>query len=63
MPMGDVVPFRRKPSAEVVRGKTLCREGFHKWEVWKDKQFDVKAGKLVTVYRCTRCKATKIQSH
>jgi len=61
--MGDVIPFRKKATGDTVRDKTLCREGFHKWEVWKDKQFDVKAGKLVTVYRCARCAATRVQSH
>jgi hypothetical protein len=60
--MGDVLPFRKKTTAEKSRGKTLCREGFHKWEVWKDKQFDVKRGKLVTVYRCARCGESKVES-
>lgn len=62
--MGDVIPFRpRAKDPDTARGRTLCREGFHKWVVWKDKQFDVKAGKLVTVYRCARCNATRVQSH
>lgn len=62
--MGDVIPFRpRARDADAARGRTLCREGFHKWVVWKDKQFDVKAGKLITVYRCSRCNATRVQSH
>ncbi|WP_337998588.1 hypothetical protein [Hahella chejuensis] len=42
------------------KGKTLCRNGFHKWEVSKEKQFDVKSGKLVTVYRCARCGEQKV---
>ncbi len=61
--MGDVIPFRKRDSKEKTRGKTLCREGFHKWSVWKDKQFDVKAGKLITVYRCDRCGTTKVEAH
>jgi len=60
--MGDVIPFRPHPPKKN-GGRTLCREGFHKWEIWKDKQFDVKAGKLVTVYRCARCGETKVKSH
>ena len=36
-------------------GKTLCTSGFHKWEVLSQQRFDVKAGKLVTAERCTRC--------
>ncbi|MGE0385802.1 MAG: hypothetical protein AB7Q97_13805 [Gammaproteobacteria bacterium] len=57
--MGDVVPFRKRSLADKARGTTLCREGFHKWEPWSGKQFDVKEGKLVTVYRCTRCGQTR----
>ncbi|GAB1266487.1 hypothetical protein NBRC116493_19090 [Aurantivibrio infirmus] len=63
--MGDVIEFK-KPNeklSEKFKGKSLCRDGFHKWEVDKAKQFDVKQGKLVTVYRCSRCgeKKTKLQ--
>ncbi|MEJ2059700.1 MAG: hypothetical protein P8Y64_04360 [Gammaproteobacteria bacterium] len=57
--MGEVLPFRRKTAAEKHKGKTLCRSGFHKWRVEKDNVFDVKAGKLVTIYRCERCGAVK----
>jgi hypothetical protein len=53
--MGDVVPFKRPSLKEKFKGSSLCRDGFHKWEVVKEKQFDVKQGKLVTVYRCSRC--------
>ena len=35
--------------------KTLCRAGFHKWQVEANGRFDVKAGKLLTVERCRRC--------
>ncbi len=64
--MGDVLPFvRPKPikAADKFKGKTLCREGFHKWVVDKNKQFDVKLGKLVTVYICARCGEKKVQAH
>jgi hypothetical protein len=44
---------------EKAEGRTLCDRGFHKWQVDPRKQFDVRAGKLVTVRRCTRCGATK----
>ncbi len=57
--MGDVLPFRRPPLADKAKGKTLCRNGFHKWAVVQDQIFDVKLGKLVTVYECQRCAATK----
>jgi hypothetical protein len=36
-------------------GKTLCQRGFHKWRIDQHKQFDVKAGRLVTVRECERC--------
>lgn len=36
-------------------GNTLCRNGHHRWVVWKNLPFDVRQGKLITVYRCERC--------
>ena len=36
-------------------GNTLCRRGFHKWEIDQNQRFDVRAGGLVTVRRCVRC--------
>jgi hypothetical protein len=57
--MGDVIPFKRPKLSEQHKGKTLCRSGFHKWEILNEKQFDVKLGKLITVYRCKRCLKTK----
>lgn len=61
--MGDVVRFKRPKPGEMAKGKTLCRSGFHKWEIVQKKQFDVKLGKLVTLYKCARCGETKIESH
>ncbi len=55
--MGDVVPF--KPQKRARKSITLCKSGFHRWEIERDTQFDVKLGKLVTVYRCSRCGATR----
>lgn len=60
--MGEVVRFRKPKASEKARGSTLCRRGFHKWEICKKKQFDSRAGKLVTVYRCARCQATKTKA-
>ena len=42
-------------TSERYKGNTLCRSGFHKWEVVNEKRFDVKQGKLITVYQCKRC--------
>ncbi|OOG22340.1 hypothetical protein B1C78_15165 [Thioalkalivibrio denitrificans] len=61
--MGDVVRFKRPKPSEKHRGKTLCRSNFHKWEVIKDNQFDVKQGRLVTVLRCTRCGEMRIRGN
>ncbi|MCA8967283.1 MAG: hypothetical protein H6977_16250 [Gammaproteobacteria bacterium] len=58
--MGDVVPFRKAPRKKKGSGKTLCKSGFHKWEVDGRKQFDVRQGKLVTIRRCIRCGETKV---
>lgn len=57
--MSNVVQFKKRSPAEKHKGKTLCRSGFHKWKVEKNQAFDVKQGKLVTVYRCERCGVKK----
>lgn len=54
--MGDVIPFGRKPST---KGNTLCKNGHHKWVVDTKSKFDVKEGKLATVYRCEKCGKTR----
>ncbi len=54
-----VVPFKRPPKIR----PQLCKHGHHKWLVDKAKQFDVKQGKLITVYRCSRCDKTRVKSH
>jgi hypothetical protein len=56
--MGDVIPFKRPKAGQRHRGKTLCKEGFHKWEPVSTRPFDVKQGGLVTLLRCARCGAT-----
>lgn len=60
--MADILPFRRPKAAEKHKGNTLCRNGHHKWVVDKTQVFDVKQGKLVTRYRCSRCDKTRVQS-
>lgn len=59
--MGDVIRFHKPTPFEKHKGKTLCRSGFHKWELVKDKQFDVKKGKLVSVFKCVRCGEQKVE--
>ena len=61
--MADILPFKRKSPAEKHKGKTLCRSGFHKWVVVTENKFDVKQGRLVTLYRCSRCGEEKVEAH
>ena len=57
--MAEIIPFRKPKASDKPKDKTLCRSGFHKWQVDKDQVFDVRQGKLITVYRCARCGAVK----
>jgi hypothetical protein len=61
--MGEVIRFKKPTAAEKAKGKTLCRRGFHKWVVVKERQFDVSQGRLVTTYECSRCGAMKTRAH
>ncbi|AFU98177.1 hypothetical protein [Simiduia agarivorans] len=60
--MGDVVPFKRPKLKDKFKGRSLCREGFHRWVVVKESQFDVKQGRLVTLLRCERCGQGKTEA-
>ena len=59
--MSNILPFKRKTLKEKHRGKTLCKHGHHKWKVVSNRKFDVKQGKLVTLYRCERCDKEKTE--
>jgi hypothetical protein len=61
--MSNVIAFKRPKLSEKYKGKTLCKSGFHKWKVVSSKKFDVKQGKLVTLYRCERCDSEKTTAH
>jgi hypothetical protein len=61
--VAEVIPFRKPSLKEKHKGNTLCRNGHHKWAVDKAQQFDVKQGRLVTVYRCSRCDKQKENAH
>ncbi|MDH5218777.1 MAG: hypothetical protein OEX19_13835 [Gammaproteobacteria bacterium] len=60
--MGEVVKFKIPKPSEKHKGRTLCKSGFHKWEILKEQQFDVKQGKLVSVYVCKRCGKKKVEA-
>lgn len=57
--MGEVIQFKKPKLSTKHKGKSLCKSGFHKWEIEQAQKFDVKQGKLVTVYRCKRCNEVK----
>ena len=57
--MGKVLKFKKIKPSEKHKGKSLCKHGFHKWEVVTGQKFDVKQGRLLTVSRCERCGLTK----
>ena len=59
--MGKVLPFKKPKAASRHRGNTLCKRGFHKWEV-VNRPFDVKKGELLACYRCVRCGLEKNES-
>ncbi|PCI18339.1 MAG: hypothetical protein COB62_07015 [Piscirickettsiaceae bacterium] len=53
--MGEIIPFKKKTLLEKHKGNTLCRQGHHSWRLEKQSKFDVKQGRLVTVFSCKRC--------
>ncbi|WP_054113357.1 hypothetical protein [Marinagarivorans algicola] len=53
--MTNIIPFKRPKASEKHKGKTLCKTGFHQWIILNEKKFDVKEGKLITVFQCSRC--------
>ena len=57
--MARILDFKRPKASQRHKGKGLCREGFHKWVVDKQSVFDVRQGRLVTRYRCSRCGKTR----
>ena len=59
--MTNIIPLqpRKKKQAPA---KGLCQHGFHKWVIWKDKQFDSRQGRLVTVFRCERCGKQRVKA-
>ncbi|WP_236984006.1 hypothetical protein [Marinagarivorans cellulosilyticus] len=61
--MSNILEFKRPKPSDKHKGKTLCKNGFHKWKVVTEKKFDVKQGKLVTLYRCSRCGQEKNTAH
>ena len=59
--MGDVIQFKKPRLKEKHKGRTLCKSGFHKWEIVVT-PFDVKKGKMLSTYKCSRCGKIKTES-
>ena len=59
--MSNVIPFKKPRLKDKHKGRSLCKSGFHKWEVLET-PFNVNKGKLLTTYRCLRCGETKTES-
>ncbi len=62
--MADILPFK-KPAAKSAhhnKGNTLCKQGHHKWQIVTRQKFDVKQGRLVTVFECQRCGKRKVKA-
>ncbi len=59
--MATILPFKKPTPQEKNRGKTLCLSNFHKWKIVAERKFDVKQGRLVTLYRCERCGKEKTE--
>lgn len=55
--------FKKQQLKKKNKANTLCKSGFHKWEIIQKDHFDVKKGLLVTTYQCRFCKKTKVSSH
>lgn len=59
--MTNILRFRKPSPQDRNRGKTLCLHDFHKWKIVTARKFDVKQGRLVTLYRCQRCGKEKTE--
>jgi hypothetical protein len=60
--VADILPFKKLDLKQKAKAKTLCGHGLHKWRIVQEKQFDVRMGRLVTVYLCSRCGAEKSEA-
>lgn len=62
--MADVISFKKAKQKQLKdKNSSLCKNGHHKWVIDKAKQFDTKQGRLVTIYKCSRCNKQKVEAH
>jgi len=59
--MATILNFRKPTAQQKNKGKTLCLNNFHKWKIVAERKFDVRRGRLVTLYRCERCGKEKTE--
>lgn len=59
--MAKILNFKKPGPKQKNQGKTLCLHNFHKWTLVSERKFDVRRGKLVTLYRCERCGKEKTE--
>ena len=57
--LGKVIPFKRP----AIKKLGMCQHGFHDWVIDKKRKFEVRQGKLVTRYVCSRCGLEKVKGH
>ena len=55
--------FKKQQLKKKNKANTLCKSGFHKWEIIHKEHFDIKKGQLITTYQCRFCKITKTRVH
>ena len=71
--MNNVIDFKlakenklksqRKQGSAAAKKHTMCKNNHHKWCVQTAQRFDVKEGRLVTVYQCRHCGQSKTRLH
>ena len=59
--MAKILNFKKPRAKDRNKGKTLCLHDFHKWALVSERKFDVRQGRLVTLYRCQRCGKEKTE--
>ncbi len=60
--MSNIIPFKKPDLAKKAKAHTMCKRNFHKWEIVTEQKFDVKQGKLVTLFQCSRCGKEKTKA-
>ncbi|MCK5881114.1 MAG: hypothetical protein KAG18_04505, partial [Sinobacterium sp.] len=48
---------------DTAKKKLMCKNSHHKWRIYTAQRFDVKEGKLLTIYKCEHCGIDKTEMH